>query len=390
VALERSRFATALTVIAVVLLAAIAPVRAGAADDDRAQARLLAAEAERWVGAGDLTAALHALERAEVAAPRWAELKVNLAGLRSRAGDQEGAMRTARAALALDPALDGARYNLGLAQFRSGDFAGAAETLARDRAPTTPASVLVALGLSEAALDRPHEAALSLDLAVATGVRDPAVLYALVRARAGDGQAEAAASAADLLRRSAPDSAAAQMLEGDALDQAREWSRAEEAYRRALAADPRFPGAQFAVGLMRYKRRDYDGAGEAFARELAANSGHAPAARYAGLLELDRGRPEAAVPLLERAAGLSPRHAETWRDLGRAALGADRPQRAAEALRRSLALDPTDPSAHFLLGRALHALGRPAEGDAEMKAAAQLNVELRARLEEEVSGAPPD
>jgi tetratricopeptide (TPR) repeat protein len=362
-------------------------LRIAAAPDDRAQAARLAAEADATATAGDLGRAVALMEQAEAVAPQWAELKVNLASLRSRAGDHAGAISAARAALALSPGLAGARFNLGLAQLKSGDAAGAAATLApyaSDR--RAPSPVLVALGLSLIALDRSGEAVVPLSLAVEAGVRDPPVLFALARAWRAAGRPERAEPVEQMLDRSAPGSAAALLLRGDALDRARDWAGAEAEYRRAVAADPRFPGAQHSLGLMLYKRRDYDAAARAFDAELSAAPAYAPSLHYRALLELDRGQAAAARPLLERAVAAAPGRQEAWRDLGRAWLELGRLGEAEAALRKAVELRPDDANAHFLLGRTLQRAGRAAEAAAAFRRAAQLNRRLREELQDAVSG----
>ena len=357
--------------------------------DDRARAATLAGQAQTLAAAGDVAAAIARLEEAEAAAPGWAELKVNLAALRSRSADYAGAIRDAGAALAIDPSLDGARYNLGIAQLKAGDGAAAAATLARYAGQPSPAAVQAALGLALAALERHAESASALQAAIETGARDPALLLALIRALEAAGDAAGAEQWRDRLLREAPGSAAALLIEGDALDRGSDWAGAESAYRRAVAADPRLPGAHYSVGLMSYKRRRYDEAARAFREELALQRAFAPALRYLALLELDRGRPSHAVPLLERLSVLAPTDKQVWRDLGRAYLEAGRAPDAVAALRRAVERSPDEPNGHFLLGRALRAVGREAEGAEAMRNATRLNQRIREELQEKVSGSPP-
>ncbi|MDQ3346318.1 MAG: hypothetical protein M3473_08515, partial [Chloroflexota bacterium] len=117
--------------------------------DARQRAAALAATADEHAAAGRLTEAVRTMEEAERIAPAWAELKVNLAALRSAAGDYAGAIAAARDALRLDATLEGAWVNLGLAQLKSGDAAAAAETLGRYKGHRdAPASARAALGVA--------------------------------------------------------------------------------------------------------------------------------------------------------------------------------------------------------------------------------------------------
>ena len=380
----------ALRVIALTLALASFGAAAGLAQSEvaaREAAAALAARADRDAAAGDLDAAVRALEEAARAAPRWAELKVNLAAMKSRAGDYAGAIAAARAALALDPSLDGARFNLGLAQFKSGDPERASATLDPYRGDATaPLAVHVALGLSDAALDRFAPAAASLEHAVAAGLRAPGVLYTLGRTWVKLGNLARARKIEELLASTAPGSAEQQMLAGDLADASNDWVAAEAAYRRVLEVNETFPGGRFALGLMLFKRRAYDAAAREFERVLQREPLYTPALYFLALLELDRARAAAAVPLLERLTRASPRSVDGWRDLGRAYLELDRATDAVTALRAAVDGDPESAPARFLLARALARAGRDAEAREQLRAATALNRKTRAELEARISG----
>jgi tetratricopeptide (TPR) repeat protein len=373
------------TIVLPLSLAASAASAAG----DRAAAAALAAQAEIEAARGDLAAAIRTLESAEKAAPEWAELKVNLAALRSRAGDFQGAIDAARAALALAPTLEGARINLGLAQLKAGDAAGANATLDpyRGRADV-PVPVLVAIGLAAAALAHPADSAHELGRAVVAGVRDPGVLYALARARREVGDAEGAHQAGELLRTGSPDSAARHMIDGDAADAGHDWDGAEAAYRRALAADDRFPGAHYSLGLVLFKKRAYESALEELDRELSLQPRYAPALYYRAVIELDRGRPQDAIPALQQAVAAAPGMMEAWRDLGRALVESGDGAGATGALERAVSLDARDPRSYFLLSRALDLAGRKVDAQEARRRATELNRQLRQELKDKVSGPP--
>lgn len=300
--------------------------RQAPAQDDRVRAAALAEAADRQAAAGKLAEAVRTMETAERAAPGWAELKVNLAALRSAAGDYAGAIAAARAALKIDDRLEGAWINLGLAQLKSGDAPAAAATLGRykDR-PDAPASARAALAI------------------------------ALVQV-------------------------------GDASDAKHDWPAAEAAYRSALRVDPAVPRGHYSLGLLLYKQRRYPEAAVELDKELAIDADYPPALRYRAELELDRGEPAAALSWLGRLTRVAPDLAEGWRALGRARLDLGAPADALTALRQATSLAPDDPSAHFLLGRALTATGAAIEGQAAFARAADLNQRLRDQLQQRVSG----
>jgi tetratricopeptide (TPR) repeat protein len=368
------------------LAAAVMPDN-GSQEGLRDRAAALAADADKQAAAGNLAAAIRRMEEAERVAPDWAELKVNLAALRSEAGDYPGAISAARAALQINAELDGAWFNLGLAQLRAGDAAAAVDALKRFgvRQQTAPAAV-AALGLALFRLERFPDSAAALQKAVDAGLRDPETLWALGRAWLRIGEPDRAAAAAGLLTAVSPRSAQALLLDGDIKDWTNDWAAAEASYRAALQADPRIPGGRYALGLLLYKQRRYEDAAAEFDRELSTNPDYPPALYYKAVLELDRGNPEAAIPGLRRLTEVAPRHADGWRDLGRALLDRDSGTNALPALQRAIALAPEDARAHFLMGRALEQEGRSAEARAAFARAVELNQQLRQRLQQRVSG----
>lgn len=366
---------------------AVAVEHSGQQGSARDRAAAVAAKAEEHAAAGRLNDAIRLMEEAERIAPAWAELKVNLAALKSQAADFDGAIAAARAALAIDQTLDGAWLNLGLAQLKSGDAAGAVVSLERfgDRRESPPVAV-AALGLALFRVGRVADAAVSLQQAVDAGIRDEDVLLALGHARLRRDDPDGALKLARLLMAQAGRSARAFMLLGDVEDARHDWEAAEAAYRAALAADALVLHGHYSLGLMLYKQRRYDEAATHLDRELSASPDYAPALRYRAEIELDRGNADAAVPLLQRLTTTAPRNADGWRLLGRARLDQHRHADAIAALERARELAPEDPTVHFLLGRALTSAGRRAEAQAAFARAAELNERLRERLERRVSG----
>ena len=338
------------------LLTGVSSVHFEQSANARQRAAALATVADEHAAAGRLAEAIRVMEEAERIAPVWPELKVNLAALRSQAGDYAGAIAAARGALQIDNGLEGAWLNLGLAQLKSGDATAAAATLTRfkDRRDAPPVAI-AALGLALLRIGRTAEAAATLQRAVDAGMRDADVLLSL----------------------------------GDAEDAKHDWTAAEAAYRRALTANPAVPRGHYSLGLVLYKQQRYDEAAGEFDRELASDPVYPPALRYRAELELDRGNADAAVPFLQRLTATAPRDVDGWRLLGRARLdlaGATDVAEAAVALQRAIELAPEDSSAHFLLGRALARAGRKVEADAAFARASELNQRLRDRLQQRVSG----
>ena len=89
----------------------------------------------------DLAAAERALDEARRLEPDNPTVVANIGILRSAKGDQPGAIAALRSALAADPALNEARFNLALAYARSGRRSQAAAT-ARELLARLPVNAL--------------------------------------------------------------------------------------------------------------------------------------------------------------------------------------------------------------------------------------------------------
>ena len=371
-------------IAAAIVLIVTAPT--SAQQSSRANARALIERADAAAQAGRAAEAVTLLEAAEREAPDWPELKVNLAAARSSAGDFKGAAAAARAALALNPSLDGARFNLGLALLKGGDPSGAAVALAPYANEPAPPAVHAALGLAWMQLDREAEAAPVLQRSVDAGVRDRDVLVAAGRAWIRTDDVAKAKAIGTILESVAPSWIETEMLLGDIADADQDWGRARARYAAAIRLDASAAQPRYSLGLVLYKEREYDAAADAFTRAIALNPSHVSAHYYLGLLELDRGNAPRAITLLERAAILAPGRADVARDLGRAQLDTSQPDAAVRSLRKATVLAGDDPSAWFLLARALKGAGRVEDAEAAQARAIELNQLLRERLLKQVSG----
>jgi len=132
-------------------------------------------------------------------------------------------------------------------------------------------------------------------------------------------------------RRQAQDDAVTLVLHGhDLLSKSGNWSGAEEAFRKAIAIDPKLGHAWAHLGEMLYSRaKKYDEAGEALAK----------------------------------AVQLSPRDYWAWYHMGRLLSIKGEEARAEKALRNAAELEPSDANVWVALAEALHDLGRYKEAE---------------------------
>jgi tetratricopeptide (TPR) repeat protein len=139
-------------------------------------------------------------------------------------------------------------------------------------------------------------------------------------------------------------------------------AEAAVAYRKAIAADPRFSWPYHNLGR----------------------------------IHLERNEAAEALAWIGKALEVNPHHWRAWRSYGAAAYGLKRYGEAEMAFRRALEIEPSDAATHADLGRALLKQGREGEGIRAFQTAVRLDPRLEAekqylasRLGREVRGATP-
>lgn len=113
---------------------------------------------------------------------------------------------------------------------------------------------------------------------------------------------------------------------------------ATQAYRVALALNPRYATAWDRLGIAEYRRGDVEAAERAFATAERLEPRKAELANHRGAALLRQGRPAEAASAFTRAAALDPADAELHRNLGIALRQLGREGEAEAAFRRAEAL----------------------------------------------------
>lgn len=154
-------------------------------------------------------------------------------------------------------------------------------------------------------------------------------------------------------------------------------------FRKALAEDPHFPGAHYALAAALLAANGSANQAEAAAelkKELALSPNNALAWAALGHLEALQHQTDQARQDLARSTQLDPKNPDTYLYLGQLDMDAGRKAEAEAALRQCIRLT-TDPArnhyqvqkAHYLLGRILYAEGHSQEAQAEMQKAQLLS-----------------
>jgi len=158
-----------------------------------------------------------------------------------------------------------------------------------------------------------------------------------------------------------PTDATAQHLFGQSLEDHRDLPAAADAYRRAVALNPRLAEAHSDLGNVLLQLGKAGEAAASCQRALAVNPRLAAALGNLGNAERARGAHQLALASYRQLVELEPASAEAHHHLGSTLLEAGQPEAAIVSLRQAISLRPVYPSAVRQLARALSALGRGAE-----------------------------
>ncbi len=185
-----------------------------------------------------------------------------------------------------------------------------------------------------------------------------------------------------------PDSAAAHMLSGEALDGLGRTVEAIPEFEAAVKAAPRGPNVHFGLGYLYWKQHKYDEAKAAFVNELSIDPAHAQALAYLGDIELKRNQPEKALPLLNKATQLRDDIRIAYVDIGAILSDQKKYPEALAALLRAEKLDPAQPDAHYRLARLYRAMGNSVAAQREFAKVSELQ-EKAEDMAPKMSGSPP-
>lgn len=245
--------------------------------------------------------------------PANAEAYAHLGFLEARQERYTEAVPLYRKALTLNPAMPGLRLNLGLSLFKSGAPKQAIQTflpLLKSAPPSSPEALRLTtlIGLAHYGLGEYATAVPYLKQATAADPQNLPFRLALAHSCLWSKQYQCVLDVYKEILSLNAESAEADMLAGEALDEMKNTAAATEQFRAAVKADPREPNVHFGLGYLLWGLMQYDEAAQELQAELANNPDHAQALAYLADTDMRLSHPEAAPPLLEEGHPDRPRN----------------------------------------------------------------------------------
>jgi tetratricopeptide (TPR) repeat protein len=297
-----------------------------------------------------------------------------------------------RKALALDAAMPGLKMNLGLAQFKSGALKEAIETfnglLEREPAGSPEALRLTTLiGIAHFGLGE-FAAAVS-DLKQATDADKQNLPFRLMLAQSclASKQYQCVMDVYHEILLLNAESAEADMLAGEALDETKDHDGAITQFRAAVKADPKVPNVHFGLGYLLWSQSKYEEAAPEFQAELNNVPENAQAMAYLADTDMKLNHPEAAGPLIDHAIRIDPGLELPHLDRGILDADADRHEDALREFQTAAKLNPLDVNAHYRLARLYQAMGRKDEAKVEFDKTSSLHKAENATVFEQLDRA---
>jgi tetratricopeptide (TPR) repeat protein len=298
--------------------------------------------------------------------------------LEARQGRLPQAIVFYRKAMALKPNMPGLRLNLGLALFKDGQYKEAIQIftlLLKSQSPSSPEKqrldVLVGMshyGLAEYAAAVPY-----LKQAADRDSQNLPLLLTLAHSCLLSKQYPCVLDVYHQMIAQNAESAEADMLVGEALDEMKDTNGATREFRAAVQANPKEPNVHFGLGYLLWTQLQFQEASQEFKAELENTPDHSKAMLYLADSYIKLNRNEDARPLLERVVAMEPPNSMGVLDLGIVYAEANRTEDALREFKAVAALTPDDVNVHMWLGRLYRSTGNSSEAKIEFDKAKSLN-----------------
>jgi len=310
--------------------------------------------------------------------PTDAEAYAHVGFLEARQDHYRLAVPAYRKALAINPAMPGLRLNLGLALFKGGELKEAIRAflpLLKSEPAASPEAqrVTALIGIAEYGVGDYAAAIPHLKTAASNDPQNPQFHLMLAHSCLSQRQFPCVLDEYRQLLGLNAESAEADMLAGEALDEIQQHAAAIDQFRAAVKADPKEPNVHFGLGYLLWTQNQFEEAAQEFQAELNNLPDHAQALAFLADSDMQLNRSGEAMPLIQKALKIDPNVPRAHLDLGILYADAGRREDALRELKTAARLSPSDPTPHWRLARLYQAMGNKAEANAEFQKTSNLH-----------------
>jgi len=306
--------------------------------------------------------------------PRNAQAYAHLGLLEAREEHYADAITHYRKAKALNPAIPQLNLNLGLALFKTGAFSESAKLFQAELAKHPGDNRLtILLAMSHYGAHEYGAAIPYLKEAAAADQRNLPLRLTLAHCYLWTRQLDATMDVYKEILTIDPDSAEADMIAGEALDEKGDNAGAVQQFRAAVQANPKEPNVHFGLAYLLWAQKRYDEAIPEFKAELENDPKNYQAMTYLGDTYVQQNQFDQAKGVLETAVQAQMRVPLLHLDLGIVYSETGDRDAAIRELNETVKLEPDNVNAHFRLAKMYQSMGRRDEAKAEFAKASSLN-----------------
>lgn len=308
--------------------------------------------------------------------PHNAEAFAHLGLVEARQGRYSDAIANYRRALAINPALPGLQMNLGLALFKNKDFKESIKPFTAElKKHPDDERLTILLGMAHYGMGDYFVAIPYLRKAAEEDPQSLPLRLALAHSCLWSKQNQCVLDVYKQILALNAESAEADMLAGEALDETGDTPGATEQFRAAVRSNPKEPNVHFGLGYLLWTQKQFPEAAKEFQAELDNDPQHVQARAYLGDSYVQLNEYAKALPELEKAVAANSSFALVHLDLGIVYGEENRKDQAISELQKAIDLDPTDVAPHWRLAKLYQSMGRKEDAKAEFAKASAMNKE---------------
>ncbi len=281
--------------------------------------------------------------------------------------------------------------NLGLAYFKAGEFKDAGKVfeaeLAKHPKGADAARLTILIGMSHYGAREYGAAIPYLKEAAAADQRNLPLRLSLAHCYLWTKQLDATMGVYKEILTIDPDSAEADMIAGEALDEKGDGAGAVQQFQAAAQANPKEPNVHFGLAYLLWTQKRYEEAIPEFNAELRNDPKNYQAMLFLGDTYVRQEQYDKAREELEKAASHQGSDPLLHLDMGIVYQETDDSARAVHELEETIKLEPDGVNAHFRLGQVYRSMGKKDESKAEFAKASSLNKKTDDSLHKRIADA---